>query len=177
MLNAARNLKIHFIFIGFIFMSYGYPAMADQTCPKVGDVYTGPPSADAKGMPGALGVREYTPCDWQRGKVTWWIDTDGVKPGIAGCHVETTSEGKPQGRHFGEACLDDGVLLVESNPSADKLHTHRNDIGHPDVFNCNIWCRGTESTSGALYSGGSCKTVTNDVPPPCAESAMCVCDK
>ena len=41
MLNAARNLKIHFIFIGFIFMSYGYPAMADQTCPKVGDVYTG----------------------------------------------------------------------------------------------------------------------------------------
>lgn len=154
-----------------------FAVKADQTCPKVGDVYTGPPSPDAKGMPGALGVREYTPCGWQRGKVTSWKDTDGVKPGIAGCHIETTSEGKPQGRHFGEACLDDGVLLVESNPSADKLHTHRNDIGHPDVFNCNTWCRGTESNSGALYSGGSCKTVTKDVPPPCEESAMCVCDK
>jgi hypothetical protein len=50
------------------------------------------------------------------GVTTYWKDSDGIKPGVAGCHVEVTKGGKSfTGRRvFGEACLDG--LLVESNP-------------------------------------------------------------
>lgn len=146
----------------------------DLDCPNVGPHY-GPPSDGARDMPGAMGIREYKPCGWQAGKETSWKDTDSVSPGIAGCHVETMGTAEAKGRHFGEACLDD-TLLVESNPAAGVIHNHRNDIGHPDVFNCNDWCKGTSRTSGSKYSGGTCEAVTKDnAPPPCSASAMCVC--
>lgn len=125
----------------------------------------GEPSSGAKGMPGAQGTFEFKPEDYIQGATTWWKDTDGVDPGKAGCHIGTDSEGNPNGRMFGEACLSNGIL-VESNPGANVLHKHTNDIGHPDMFNCNEWCIG----QGA--SGGVC---TAAAAPPCKQSAMCAC--
>ncbi len=124
-----------------------------------------PPSKGAAGMPGAAGTFEFQPSDWQEGQTTWWKDTDGVDPGVAGCHVGTDENGEPNGRMFGEACLDNG-LLVESNPGVDELHSHGNDTGHPDTFDCNAWCVGKGKASG------SCQVAE---APPCAQSAACSC--
>lgn len=133
----------------------------------------GPPSCEASGMPGAVGTFELKPPNWRGttrhphppGPTTYWIDTDGVDPGTAGCHLEVNSQRRRLVRMFGEDCLNG--LLVESNPGTDKLHVHENDLGHPDKFDCNAWCLGK---GGA---GGSCVTVT--LPAPCARSAKCVC--
>lgn len=107
----------------------------------------GQPSKGAQGMPGARGTFEFKPEDWIKGTLTWWKDTDGIKPGEAGCHVGTDRNGKPNGRAFGEACLS-GVLLVESNPGTDELRSHKDDIGHPDRFDCNAWCVGQAHQKG-----------------------------
>jgi hypothetical protein len=126
----------------------------------------GDPSKGAKGMPGAIGTFSFKPTDWKKDQTTWWKDTDGVKPGEAGCHIGTDETGKPNGRMFGEACLSD-VLLVESNPGADAVHKHTDDTGHPDKFDCNAWCVGK----------GSSKGVCTPAPaPPCEKSAKCVCE-
>jgi hypothetical protein len=128
----------------------------------------GAPSAGAKGMPGALGTIEYKPTDW-KGKIsTYWDDTDGVAPKVAGCHVGVTQDGKPNGRFFGEACQSDQVL-IESNPGAGVIHVHTNDLGHPDTFDCKAWCVGA-----AHAKGGVCKAVAG--PPPCTTSAICQCN-
>ncbi len=125
------------------------------------------PSTGARGMPGAKGTFAFKPSDWKgMGVTTWWIDTDGVNPGVAGCHLGVTAQGKRNGRSFGEACTASG-LLVESNPGANVLHKHVNDIGHPDLFDCNQWCRGHNK------AGGVCKAAP---APPCASSARCVCN-
>ena len=124
------------------------------------------PSPAAAEMPGAKGTFEFKPADWMEGQETFWVDSDGVDPGVAGCHIGTDSEGDPNGRMFGEACLPDG-LLVESNPGVGELHSHKNDIGHPDKFDCQAWCEGTGST------GGRCEAAP---APPCEQSARCVCD-
>lgn len=126
----------------------------------------GEPSAGAKGMPGALGTIEFKPSDWIEGETTWWIDSDGVAPGVAGCHIGTDESGAPNGRMFGEACLPDG-RLVESNPGAGELHSHANDTGHPDTFDCFEWC----VAQGA--SGGRCSPAP---APPCDRSAACSCE-
>jgi len=126
---------------------------------------SGEPSAGAKGMPGAKGKIEFKPTDWKKGQTTWWKDSDGIDPDEAGCHIGTDSQGKPNGRMFGEACLPDG-LLVESNPGQAALHSHSNDIGHPDTFDCNEWCIGNGK------SGGSCEVTES---PPCKQSAFCSC--
>ena len=124
------------------------------------------PSELTQGMAGARGTFEFKPEDWSAGETTWWKDTDGVDPGTAGCHIGTDSNGEPNGRMFGEACLADG-LLVESNPGADVLHSHDNDIGHPDKFDCNAWCIGNDASKGLCVAVAA---------PPCEESALCVCD-
>ena len=126
----------------------------------------GAPSDGAKDMPGAKGTFECRPSDWQEGATTWWKDTDGIQPGVAGCHISTDENGTPNGRMFGEACLPDG-LLVESNPGADELHSHGNDTGHPDTFDCDAWCKGTGN------AGGMCKAAA---APPCEQSAYCACE-
>lgn len=126
------------------------------------------PSEGARGIPGAKGTFEFKPTDWNNSKKTWWKDSDGVAPGIAGCHIGTNDKGEENGRMFGEACLESG-LLVESNPEAGKLHSHGNDIGHPDTFDCNAWCIGKGSSQG-----GQCVIVTG--PSPCANSAKCACN-
>jgi hypothetical protein len=126
----------------------------------------GEPSPRAQDMAGAKGTFEFKPEDWTPGVITWWKDTDGVGPGKAGCHIGTDSDGEPNGRMFGEACDADGYL-VETNPAAADLHSHDNDIGHPDRFDCNAWCIGNG------YSEGMC---TAAAAPPCAESAQCTCN-
>jgi len=125
------------------------------------------PSKGAKDMAGAKGTFVFKPADWKSGTATWWKDTDGVDPGAAGCHIGTDSSGAPNGRSFGEACLENG-LLVESNPGADKVHKHTDDIGHPDTFDCNAWCTAKGSKSGM------CVPVTLK-DSPCATSAKCEC--
>ena len=124
------------------------------------------PSSGAQDMAGAMGTFEYKPQDWTDGKTTWWIDTDGVDPGTAGCHIGTDRDGSPNGRMFAEACFADG-LLGESNPGAGELHSHKNDIGHPDKFDCAAWCIGNGK------SGGICAVAA---APPCEQSARCVCN-
>ena len=124
------------------------------------------PSDAAAVMMGAKGTFEFTPGDHQSGTTSWWKDSDGVKPGVAGCHVGTDKEGVANGRMFGEACLANG-LLVESNPGAGELHSHGNDIGHPDTFDCNQWCQGEGNKSGQCVVAQA---------PPCAASAMCACE-
>jgi len=132
-----------------------------------------PPSEAAKGMPGALGTIEFTPDPHREGSTTLWYDTDGVQPGIAGCHYEVDLQGEPTGRSFCESCTPD-LLLVESNPGKEELHLHKNDIGHPDTFNCQTWCVGNG------HKGGSCKS--EDISIPKIEngdkqtSAACSCE-
>jgi hypothetical protein len=117
-------------------------------------------------MCGALGTIELKPSDWMSGVTSWWLDTDGVDPGTAGCHLGlTASDGELNGRLFGEACLPDG-RLVESNPAAGDRHSHANDIGHPDTFDCGMWCEGRG------FAEGVCEAVP---AYPCEESARCVC--
>ena len=127
---------------------------------------SGGPSAGAHGMPGAEGTFEFKPSDWMEGTTSWWKDSDGVAPGVAGCHIGTDAEGKPNGRMFGEACLPDG-MLVESNPGAHELHSHKDDVGHPDTFDCNSWCVGKGSATGMCVAAAA---------PPCEQSAMCKCE-
>lgn len=141
-----------------IFLLSGLPACSEPSDHE--------PSSAAREMAGAVGTFEFRPQDWTAGTTTWWKDTDGVDPGVAGCHVGTAPDGTPNGRMFGEACLADG-LLVESNPGAGELHSHKNDIGHPDKFDCAAWCIGNGK------SGGRCEVAA---APPCEQSARCVCN-
>jgi hypothetical protein len=128
--------------------------------------HEGEPSPGAKEMPGARGTFDFKPADWMEGVNSWWKDTDGVGPGTAGCHIGIDSEGNPNGRMFGEACLPNG-LLVESNPGADLVHEHVGDIGHPDTFDCDAWCVGQGKSGGACVEAPA---------PPCEASARCSCN-
>ena len=127
-----------------------------------------PASNGAKDMPGAKGTFSLYPA------TSYWVDTDGIEPGIAGCHYGTDATGTtPNGRAFAEGCREDG-LLIESNPGKGEVHAHKKDTGSPDVFDCDQWCKGTG------HSGGMCKTVP--APAPCSDvdpamtSAMCSCE-
>jgi hypothetical protein len=128
------------------------------------------PSDEAKGMPGALGTIPYRPDDWKGpGVTTYWRDTDGVDPGVAGCHIGLQPNSiRPNGRHFGEACQTPQIL-IESNPGADIIHSHTDDTGHPDRFDCAKWCVGARKATG-----GFCSVVPG--PSPCTSSAVCVCN-
>lgn len=124
-----------------------------------------PPSSDALQMAGAKGVFAFTPVDWQAGETTWWLDSDGVAPDVAGCHIGTDEDGNVNGRMFGEACLTD-VVLVESNPGKGVVHAHSNDTGHPDQFDCLKWCKASGNATGRCEVASA---------PPCEQSARCVC--
>jgi hypothetical protein len=149
--------RIFSLLLTFCILMMSYAALADS-----------PPSDGAKGMAGAKGTFSFEPSDWKgKGQTTWWKDSDGIDPGVAGCHIGTDSGGKANGRKFGEACMADG-LLVESNPGANVVHKHTDDTGHPDKFDCNAWCKGNGRAKGM------CKAVKG--PAPCAKSAMCSCN-
>lgn len=143
-------------------MSIAFMSLVLATLANADD---GKPSSGAANMPGAKGTFEFKPSDWAPEKTSWWKDSDGVAPGVAGCHIGTDEKGVANGRTFGEACLPNG-LLVESNPGKDVLHSHSKDIGHPDTFDCNAWCMSKGSKSG------SCEVAP---APPCEKSAFCAC--
>lgn len=138
----------------------------------------GPPSDGAKGIPGALGTFILTPDGWKKGTVTYWTDTgDGIDPGTPGCHVEvseTDSKRLPNGRFFGEACTKQG-LLIETNPGKDTPHGHKNDQGHPDLFDCNVWCQKAKQKSAGVCIQGDAKQIKVNIPSPCTTSAICSC--
>lgn len=87
-------------------------------------------------MPGALGTFQFKLNDWMEGKKTWWIDSDGIDPAKAGCHIGTDADGEPNGGAFAEECLDK-TTLVESNLDIEDIHSLENDSGNPDKFDCN----------------------------------------
>ena len=62
-------------------------------------------------MPVALVTIEFKPTDWAGNVTTYWTDTDGIDPGVAGCHIGVSESGKPNGRSFGEACKSDLILI------------------------------------------------------------------
>jgi hypothetical protein len=128
-----------------------------------------PPEAQ---MPGYIGMIPFMPPDWKgEGVTTYWRDTDGVKPGVAGCHIGVNRRGVRNGRFFGEACQSTEVL-IETNPDNTKIHEHLNDTGHPDLFDCAKWCAGTRRGTG-----GQCTAVSGRrVPRPCTTSAVCTCN-
>ena len=139
-------------------------------------ICTEPPSSEASVLFGALGRFRVKPSQidpdypWYEGQTTVWQDTDGVAPQVAGCHIEINPVVPLSPRNFGELCTEDG-LLVETNPNVDELHNHTDDLGAPDVFNCNTFCMGYYET------GGSCvETVeTPTAEFPCDTSATCEC--
>src|SRR6476619_3757501 len=75
-------------------------------------------------IPGVIGKIEFKPDDYT-GTDSYWYDTDGVNPGVPGCHigVESATDKTPNGRFFPEACQSPDVL-IESNPSKDVIHNH-----------------------------------------------------
>jgi hypothetical protein len=141
--------------------------------PKDGPPY--PPatleSEDMKGVRGSMGRMVFTPEDWTDAD-TYWVDSDGVAPDVAGCHISTDANKKPTGRIFSEACLSDRVL-VESNPGADVLHKHKNDVGKPDIVHCNAWCQGQEHDRGFCRAKPAVSTATVDCQQ--IQSAACEC--
>jgi hypothetical protein len=88
----------------------------------------------------------------------YWTDSDGVRPEAAGCHTAFANKNidgvcltpiVDPDSVFGEFCLpaaQDGFpagSLVESNPAAGVCHPHKNQKGHPDVYDCDAFCKGT----------------------------------
>lgn len=111
--------------------------------------------------------------DLGAGKDTYWADTDGVDPAIAGCHYEFAGETCEQNlpeRTFGELCLDDD-RLVESNPGKDECHPHGGDMGKPGVVSCSTWCAEQGHASGKCESGVAATGAHGD-----CTSARCSCD-
>lgn len=122
--------------------------------------------------------------DLGAGHDSFWSDTDGVDPEVAGCHIELADSScnvaAAAPRNFGEYCQEDGTL-IESNPGAHVCHTHENDIGHPYVVDCDGWCRGTfvlpnNQRRGIAAAGGEC-VVVHELPcdQGVVDSAKCVC--
>lgn len=117
-----------------------------------------------------------------------WQDNDGVDPGLPGCHTlhATDAAGTCDGEvleRIGEAChtftrgTEERHMLVETNPGPGECHPHTGGEGHPDVFDCALYCQGTVNLeSGAFYSEGACEEVEDET---CAggpqASAYCAC--
>lgn len=121
------------------------------------------------GLPGWMGRTQISTSEG------CWVDSDGVLPELAGCHMLVSGddacsacESDVQER-IGEACYTfiqpDGTpaataWLIETNPGAEVCHPHAGGKGHPDVFDCDAYCKGTtEPESGEAYSGGACVEV------------------
>jgi hypothetical protein len=118
----------------------------------------------------------------------YWTDTDGIAPATAGCHYPfqesiagVCSNALNAASRIGEYCNpaagDPGHAegfpagaLVETNPGANVCHEHADGLGHPDVYDCDAFCKGVGSPSHT----GAC------VVAPCEDdaaipSAKCVC--
>jgi len=106
-----------------------------------------------------------------------WSDTDGVTPEVPGYHIQCKSKdgcqtcGKPTGLVVPEGChaferTVDGHTevsprwLIETNPDAEVCHPHTGGEGHPDVFDCEAYCKGTpDPQDGLHYTAGGCVAV------------------
>ena len=147
-----------------------------------------PDGYDDPGIPGWLGRTRISTTPG------CWLDTDGVDPAVAGCHTLqagtdacATCEDVVTER-IGEACYtfsrvtadgstEEGTFLVETNPAAGVCHEHVDGVGHPDVFDCDAYCKGsTDPESGAAYSGGACAAIDDETCPGGVQaSAHCAC--
>ena len=119
-----------------------------------------------------------------------WYDSDGIDPGVAGLHLQcepSSEDGSCKescsyttGVVIAEMCYkftnSDGeespLWLVETNPAKNVVHEHVGGEGHPDVFDCDQWCKGT-ATSLGTSSVGKCVEKTVDG----RRSAFCECSQ
>lgn len=153
---------------------------------------TSPTTADpraAVSLPGFLGRTEIeTPIPGYGGD-QYWTDSDGVDPAVAGCHFPfsgMTAAGACTGPLapagvFGEFCNPaegDPMhqagfpvgALIESNPAAGVCHPHANGLGHPDVYDCDAYCKGTHTGSHTGTCVADVCTADSAIP-----SARCAC--
>lgn len=154
-----------------------------------GSTSTAADPSGARSLPGFLGKTEIeTPIPGYEGD-QYWSDSDGVDPAVAGCHFPFTGRTpagacsgplKPAGV-FGEFCnpaegdpmhqADFPVgALIESNPGAGVCHPHENGLGHPDVYDCDAFCKGTQTGS---HTGKCVAAVCNS--DSAIASARCEC--
>ncbi len=125
-------------------------------------------------LPGLLGNTEIqTPIPGHEGD-QFWTDSDGVDPAVAGCHYPfagmddgTCIEPLAPAGVFGEFCNPaegedshqagfPAGALIESNPDKDVCHPHKGGLGHPYVFDCDAYCKGTagEDHTGTCVADG-----------------------
>ena len=120
-----------------------------------------------------------------------WEDSDGVEPDVAGCHTlhagdeacevceEAVLERISEGCHdFVDPETGDVYSwLIETNPDAGVCHPHNGGKGHPDVFDCDAFCKEkTIDGSGETYGGGACEPVEAlDCDGSAVDSAWCAC--
>ncbi len=117
-------------------------------------------------LPGLLGTTEIVTAIPGHDGDQYWTDSDGVLPELAGCHFpfsgmdadgDCTGPLAPAGV-FGEFCNPaEGEpmhqagfpvgALIESNPEADACHPHKDGLGHPYVYDCDAYCKGTYTES------------------------------
>ncbi len=116
-----------------------------------------------------------------------WKDSDGVVPGEAGLHHaykdSRCTEADPAMQPIAEACYvfsrdnngtpeQSPLWLIETNPAKDECHEHRGGEGHPDVFDCDAFCKGSADADRNAYSSGKCvKALAEGV-----WSARCECE-
>jgi hypothetical protein len=60
--------------------------------------------------------------------------------------------------------------LIESNPGAGVCHPHKNGLGHPDVYDCDAFCKGTQTEN---HTGACVADVCNT--DDATASARCEC--
>lgn len=144
-------------------------------------------------FPGFLGrVEVPTPVPGHDGD-QYWTDTDGVAPEVPGCHIAYAGQRvsgmcsdslEPAGV-FGELCIPPGGLggfpegaLIESNPGKDVCHAHRDNFGHPDVYDCGEYCKGTypdRPIGKCVTVADQCEGLDGDGKPALLSSAKCEC--
>jgi hypothetical protein len=140
------------------------------------------PAVKGAVLPGWRGRIEFeTPTPGFNG-TQYWGDTDGVNPANPGCHYAftdatcTTPIPPPPGPRFGEKCDAHTGYLIETNPDANVCHPHKKDVldrpmGHPDVFDCDAYCKGTVAANAV----GVCVVVANHCNFG-VDSAYCSCN-
>jgi|CXWL01.1.fsa_nt_gi hypothetical protein len=120
--------------------------------------------------PGLIGRVEIASADY-------WVDSDGVKPDMAGVHINYTNPGctvRSEVPPLPEACIcltgRAGTFLLETNPAAGECHFHKDGKGHPYVYDCEAFCKGsTDKDLGRAH--GLCKAANVDG----IASARCEC--
>jgi len=152
-----------------------------------------------KGVPpaGWLGKIELATYTFGYDGAQYWYDSDGVAPLVAGCHYpfrDVTLVDTPDSCNtgialaagtFGELCVahevEDvfkrvalvpvatGLYLIETNPGQNVCHSHKKGVGHPDVYDCDRFCKAQVG-----FTWGQCEQVPNTCNG--LPSARCKCE-